>query len=77
MAKEIKKKSSFGSVRVSHFSPALSNGLPRALNITIRFEEALKLHIGLIEILGRLNTYNRATVAGRQSAVNLCLYPEA
>lgn len=76
MAKEIKKKASFGSVRVSHFSPPLGDGLPKALNITISFEEALKLQIGLVQILGQLNGYNRSTVAGRRSAVNLCLYPE-
>lgn len=76
MAKEIKKKASFGTVRVSHFSPPLGDDLPKAVNITISFEEALKLQIGLVQILGQLNGYNRATVAGRRSAVNLCLYPE-
>lgn len=76
MAKEIKKKASFGSVRVSHFSPPLGEGLPKAMNITISFEEALKFQIGLIQILGQLNSYNRATIAGRRSAVNLCIYPE-
>jgi len=76
MPKEIKKKASFGSVRVSHFSPPLGDGLPKALNITISFEEALKLQLGLVQILGQLNSYNRATIAGRRSAVNLCVYPE-
>lgn len=75
MPAEIKKKASFGTVSIDHFSPPLGEGVPTAVNITISFEEALKLHVGLIEILGKLNTYNRATTAGRRSAVNLCLFP--
>lgn len=76
MAAEIKTKSSFGTVNVNHISPNLSEDAPNAVNITISFEEALKLQIGLVQILGKLNTYNRATTAGRRSAVNLCLYPK-
>lgn len=58
---------------VDHFRPALGDTLPRAVNIHLRFEEALKL--GLTQILGHLNGYNRATTAGRRAAVNLCLFP--
>lgn len=36
----------------------------------------MRLHLGLGQLLGKLNTYNRATVAGRESAVNLCVYPQ-
>ena len=32
------------------------------------------LHLGLGQLLGHLNGYNRKTKAGRRSAVNLCLY---
>jgi|DewCreStandDraft_4_1066084.scaffolds.fasta_scaffold358607_1 hypothetical protein len=67
-------KTSFGTVRVDHFSPALPGGTPKAINVTLSFEEALKLHIGLLQILGKLNSYNRNTTAGRASAVNLCLF---
>jgi hypothetical protein len=49
---------------------------PRAINITLSFEEAMRLHLGLGEVLGKLNSYNRATNAGRLSGVNLCLYPQ-
>lgn len=76
MAAEIKSKASFGTVNIDFISPPLSEDTPNAVNITISFEEALKLHIGLVQILGKLNTYNRATTAGRRSAVNLCLYPK-
>jgi hypothetical protein len=48
--------------------------LPWAVNIHLRFEEALKLHLGLSQILGRLNGYNGSTRAGRRAGVNLCLF---
>jgi hypothetical protein len=76
MATEIKRKKSFGTVTVNHFSPTLGPGLPKAVNIHLSFEEALKLHLGLGQILGHLNGYNRSTSAGRRSGVNLCLFPE-
>jgi hypothetical protein len=75
MAAEIKRKKSFGTVAVDHFSPELGDGLPRAINIHLSFEEALKLHLGLTQILGHLNGYNRSTTAGRRAGVNLCLFP--
>lgn len=59
-----------------HFSPKLPAGTPKAINITLSFEEALKLHLGLMEGLGKLNSYKRNTVAGRNSAINLCVYSE-
>lgn len=77
MATHIKTKRSFGSVTVDHFSPPKESEWPKAINVHIDFEEALKLHLGLGQILGHLNSYNRATTKGRQAAVNLCLYPQA
>lgn len=74
MAKEIKTKSTFGTVRVDHFSPPLPDGTPKGINVVISFEEALKLHIGLMQILGKLNGYNRNTRDGKASAVNLCIF---
>jgi hypothetical protein len=43
MAKEIKTKKSFGSVGIDHISPAVSEGMPKALNLHISFEEAMRL----------------------------------
>jgi len=75
MPSEIKRKKSFGTVSIDHLSRELGAGLPRAINIHLSFEEALKLHLGLTQILGHLNGYNRSTKAGRRAAVNLCLFP--
>ena len=76
MAKEIRTKSSFGSVTIDRFSPALSEDVPKAINVHISFEEALRLHLGLGQLLGKLNSYDRSTKAGKNSAVNLCLFTE-
>jgi hypothetical protein len=35
----------------------------------------MRLCLGLGRLLGKLNSYNRATKEGRESAVNLCVYP--
>lgn len=76
MPREIRKKSSFGTVALDHFSPPVRAGehMPKALNVVISFEEALKLQMGLLQILGKLNGYDRGTKEGRRTAVNLCLF---
>jgi hypothetical protein len=71
---EIKRKKTYGTASIDHFSPPVGSDVPTALNIHISFEEALKLHLGLGQLLGHLNGYDRKTKAGRRSAVNLCLY---
>jgi len=72
---EIKTKQTFGSVTLAHMSPPVPADAPTAYNIHLSFEEALKLHLGLGQLLGKLNGYNRNTTAGKRSAVNLCLFP--
>ena len=74
MAKEIPTKKSFGSVRIDRFSPKVPDAMPKALNIHISFEEAMRLHLGLGQALAKLNSYDRSTKAGKRSAINLCLY---
>lgn len=76
MPREIKTKSTFGTVRIDHFSPPLPDGTPKAINVVLSFEEALKLHVGLMQILGKLNGYNRNTKDGKASAVDLCIFTD-
>jgi len=76
MATEIKTKQTFGGSDVAQIRPAPADGVPTAMNIIITFEEALKLHLSLGQALAKLNGYNRATTAGKRSAVNVCLYPK-
>ncbi|MBX3395265.1 MAG: hypothetical protein KF841_07840 [Phycisphaerae bacterium] len=75
MPTEIKTKQTFGSADVAHVSPQFREDVPRAMNIVITFEEALKLHLAIGQTLAKLNSYNRATKDGKRSAVNLCVYP--
>lgn len=72
----VKRKSTFGSSYIDHFSPALPEGTPKAINVTLSFEEALKLHLSLGQLLGHLNGYNRSTSDGKRMAVNLCVYTQ-
>lgn len=74
--KAIKTKKTFGTVQVDRFSPQEKEDWPKAINIHISFDEALRLHLGLSEILGKLNSYDRSTKEGKRSAVNLCLYTQ-
>lgn len=69
-----KRKSTFGSSYIDHFSPALPEVTPKAINVQISFEEALKLHLSLGQLLGHLNGYNRSTSDGKRMGVNLCVY---
>lgn len=69
-----KRKVTYGSSNIDHFSPALPDGTPKAVNVILSFEEALKLHLSLGQLLGHLNGYNRSTSDGKRSAVNLCIY---
>lgn len=75
MPNEIKTKKTFGSCSFSHISPKPAEAVPKALNVVIPFEEALKLHLSIGQALAKLNSYNRSTTAGKRSAVNVCIYP--
>jgi hypothetical protein len=74
MGREIRTKKSFGSFRIARYSPKLPEGLPKALNVHISFEEAMRLHLGIGQALAKLNGYDRSTRAGRRSALNLCIF---
>lgn len=78
MPNEIKTKKTFGSCNFSHISPsptAPGQSVPKAMNVVIPFEEALKLHLSIGQALAKLNSYNRSTTAGKRSAMNVCIYP--
>ncbi|MHC5053958.1 MAG: hypothetical protein ACYTKD_04495 [Planctomycetota bacterium] len=70
----IRTKKAFGTLSIDHSSPDRIEDWPKAINVILSFEEALKLHLGLGQALGQLNSYNRATKAGRDAAVNLCIF---
>jgi hypothetical protein len=47
MASSAKRKSTYGSSCIDHFSPALPEETPKAVNLILSFEEALKLRLSL------------------------------
>ena len=72
-----RRKKTFGGANLDRISPPPGVDTPIAINCVLSFEEMLKLHLSLGQLLGHLNGYDRSTKAGRRSAVNLCVYTEA
>lgn len=71
-----KKTFGFGGCIYARTSPkrdTLSAATPM-LNIAITFEEALKLSVAIDECIRRLNSYHRATRAGKRSGLNLAIH---
>ena len=70
-----RKTESSGGCTIAHVGPKKSrDDLPSTINITISFEEALKLHLSLGQQLAKLNSYNRAMSPENRTAVMLRLY---
>lgn len=76
MTLQAKKKRSYGGCTISHFSPAKADGWPKAINIVLGFEEALKLQLALQARLMEINSLNRSTKEGKTAGVNLCVYTD-
>jgi hypothetical protein len=76
MRTDIKLKKTFGTLDVARLSPEPKPGSPRAMNIHMTFEEALKLHFGLGQALAKLNGYNRSTSDAKRATVNLCVFTD-
>lgn len=72
----VRKKQSYGTLDISHISPPPKGNWPKGINVVLSFEDALKLHIGLMQILGEINSLNRATKEGKRAAVNLCIFKD-
>ena len=64
MAKKIRRKSTFESAHIDHFRPSLTDKAPKAINMILSFEDALKLHLSLGQVLGHLNGYDRRQATG-------------
>lgn len=71
-----KKTTSFGGATVAYFSPTQAEDNPpmKVANVHLSFEEALKLHLSLGQLLGTLNSYNRAFKASKQAGAVLRVY---
>jgi len=70
----IKKKNfTYGTCSFARTRPAAISPTTRVINVALSFEEALKLNIGVDECVRELNSYNRATKAGRDAALVLTI----
>ena len=77
MAASPKTKSfSFGGCSFGKVSPKLDaiTSATKVLNVTISFEDALKLNLAVDECIRKLNSYKRSTAAGKKSALNIAIH---
>ena len=72
----VSKSFSFGGCSLGRLSPKLESLGPetKVLNITLSFEDALKLNLAIDECVRKLNSYKRSTAAGKRSALNLAVH---
>jgi hypothetical protein len=70
------KSFSFGGCDFSKTSPPRDTLSPNtvALNVTISFEDALKLNLAIDECVRKLNSYKRSTKEGKRTALNLVIH---
>ena len=70
------KTFSFGGCDFGATSPKISelSADTAMLNLTVGFEEALKLHLAIGECVRQLNKYKRSTTAGKRTALNLAIH---
>lgn len=70
------KTSSFGGCRFSSLSPKISalSPITPTLNISMSFEDALKLNLAIQECVRKLNSYNRSTTVGKRTALNIAVH---
>jgi hypothetical protein len=70
------KKFSFGGCRFAKTSPELDalSSTTSILNLTLSFEDALKLNLAIDECIRKLNGYNRSKMAGKMSALNIAVH---
>ena len=78
MAKKTTKqtKTTFGGCDYEELSPKPRDLSPRTpiLNVTLSFEDALKLSFAIDECVWKLDPYGRSTAAGKRSALNLAVH---
>lgn len=76
MAQKPRVKKSLGACGYAKTSPPQQLMSPdtKILNIAISFVDALRLNVAIDECVHRLNSYDRATRAGKQSGLVLAIH---
>ena len=68
-----KKRKSFGGATVAYFTPTdvQPDSLPQRINLHLSFEEAIKLHLSLGHLLGKLSRHRAAGTSHRKPAAKI------
>jgi len=76
MAQKPRVNKSLGACGYTKTSPPVPALSPttKILNIEIPFDDALRLNVAIDECVHRLNSYNRATKAGKQRGLILAVH---
>ena len=56
------------------FAPGSTAKVPKAINLNMTFDEALKFAIAVQSCVQSLNRYKRSTKAGRSMGLGLCVF---
>lgn len=78
MAEPKKKSFSFGTCSFARTSPNRGSlsGTTKILNVSLTFEEGLKLSLAIDECLRKLNSYKRSTKSGKNMGLNIAIHLE-
>lgn len=70
------KTFSFGGCDFARTSPKREALSPTTsvLNVTLTFEDALKLSLAINECVRKLNSYKRSTTEGKRTALNIAIH---
>ncbi len=73
---ENQKEFTFGTCDFSFTSPERRQLSPQTpvLNVTLSFENALKLNLAIDECVRKINRYKKSTKEGKRAALNLAIF---
>ena len=71
-----KKAHSYGVIFLDQIAPSIPVEGRKPIEIDITMDEALKLHLGLLQALTELNRLDRRSPKSRARGIRLSLYPD-
>jgi hypothetical protein len=71
-----KRSNSYGVIFLDQIAPPIPADGRKAIEIDMTMDEALKLHLGLLQALTDLNRLDRRSPRSRARGIRLSLYPD-
>lgn len=70
-----KKAQSYGMIFLDQIAPPIQVESRKPIEIDMTMDEALKLHLGLLQALTELNRLDRRSLKSRSRGIRLSLFP--